>query len=80
MHTQFGFGSSTTFSIGASCSASVTTEITRLGANRKSTLNHTHIRCGTSAPSRLPRIVMLFARSTAFGTMIVDQSRVSTTV
>lgn len=80
MHTQFGLGSVATFSMGASRMASVTTWITRVGGNRKSTLNHTHMRCGAISPSRLPRIVMLLASSCALGTTIVDQSRVSTIV
>jgi len=80
MHTTWGGGSSATFSIGEPASASCTTRTTSLGANRKSTLNHTDIRCGAGLPSRLPRMVIAPARSCALGTMMVDQSRVSSTV
>ena len=80
MQMQFGLGSGATLSIGEPSKLSVTTSITRVGAYRKSTLNHTHIRWTARSPLRHARIVMLFARSCAFGTTIVDQSRVSTSV
>ena len=80
MQTTSGAGSVATPAMGAEQSASVTVLTTFVGGKRKSTLNQIHCRCGTPRPPRLPRIMMLFASSCAFGTMMVDQSRVSRTV